>query len=124
MEKELLQLFLPAGLLDQFDIERYEQAPVKGSAIATTLHIYLVEKNQLPPGYDPVEWESKGFCEPKTIQDFSIRANLVYLVFRRRRWRSKRNPNETITSDLSFLSKGAKMTAELSAFLKDTARDA
>lgn len=124
MEKELLQLFLPAGLLDRFDIERYEQAPVKGSAIASTLHIYLVEKNQLPPGYDPKEWESKGFCEPRAIQDFSIRANLVYLVLRRRRWRSKLDPNKTITSDLSYIAEGAKMTAELSAFLKDTARNA
>ncbi|AXI99955.1 hypothetical protein CYPRO_0672 [Cyclonatronum proteinivorum] len=123
MEKELLHLFLPAGLLDRFEIERFEQSRIEGSAIASTLHIYLVEKNQLPPGYAPDEWESKGFCESKTIQDFAIRTNLVYLVFRRRRWRSKSDPNHTITSDLAFLAKGAKMTAELSAFLKGTGQN-
>lgn len=114
---------MPAGLMDQFDIEGFEQKPVPGS-IATRLYIYLTEKNQLPAGYDSSEWESKGFCQAKTIQDFAIRTNLVYLVIKCRRWRSKADPSRVITSDLSFLAKGAKLTAELSAFLKGTGRHA
>ncbi len=112
---------MPAGLLDQFDIEGFEQKPVPDS-VGSKLYIYLTEKNRLGGGYDPSEWESKGFCEPKTIQDFAIRTNLVYLVIKCRRWRNKSNPNRIITNDLSFLAKGTKLTAELSAFLKGTGR--
>lgn len=124
MEKELLPLFLPKGLLDQFEIERFEQSPAEGPGHTRRLDIYLVEKNKLPEGYDPAEWESKGFHEAKTIQDFAIRTNLVYLVLRRRRWRRKRNPRDIISSDVSFIARGSRMTAELAAFLKGTPGDA
>lgn len=121
MEKDIFKLFIPAGLLDQFDIEGFEQKPVPGS-IGSKLYIYLTEKNQLGSGYNPSEWESKGFCKPKTIQDFAIRTNLVYLVIKCRSWSNKSDPNRIITNDLSFLAKGTKLTAELSAFLKGTGR--
>ena len=41
-------------------------------------------------------------------------------MIKRRRWRSKVAPNLSLCSNLSFLAKGSKMTAELAAFLKGT----
>jgi hypothetical protein len=55
----------------------------KGVAIRAGSIFIWWRNNKLPEGYDPAEWESKGFHEAKTIQDFVIRTNLVYLVARR-----------------------------------------
>jgi hypothetical protein len=111
--------FLPSGLLSQFAIiELKELGNVASKQMC--LHIFLEELNILPFGYNPSDYESKGFYEPTKIQDFPIRGKAVYLIIKRRRWRSKLNPNETISSDCSFIAEGAKLTEELSAFLKGT----
>lgn len=57
------------------------------------------------------------------IQDFPIRGKLLYLSIRKRRWRKKLDKNQIIFSDFKFLADGTHMTADLSAFLKDTGRD-
>ena len=77
----------------------------------------------LPKGYNIDEYESKGFYEPKIIQDFPIRGKAVYLSIKRRRWRHKINKNEVIHTDYSFIADSSKITLELSDFLKDTGRD-
>jgi len=82
----------------------------------------LAEKNDLPKGYNRLNYESKGFYPEKTIQDFPIRRKAVYLVIKRRRWREKQSRIE-IKSDYSFIAEGSKLTIELSDFLKDTGRD-
>ncbi len=82
----------------------------------------MVEKNELPIGYNKLNYESKGFYPAKTIQDFPIRGKAVYLVIKRRRWREKQNRTE-IKSDYSFIADGSKSTLELSDFLKGTGRD-
>lgn len=114
---------MPTQLVEHFDVDRVEEHPIPGSQLRM-LHIHLSEKNLLPEGYDPQQWESKGFTEPKKVQDFPLRGKMVYLFLRCRRWRSKEDPGLTIRSDFSFLADGAKMTADLSAFLKDTRRGA
>ena len=76
------------------------------------------EKNDLPNGYSPSEYESKGFMEGKLIQDFPIRGKGVYLRIRKRRWRHKIS-GEIIQRDFSFIADGSKFTKELSDFLKD-----
>ena len=80
------------------------------------------EKNELPSGYTAIDYESKGFYNAKEVQDFPIRGKACYLLIRRRRWRLKGGEGKDITSDYSFISKGAKLTIELSDFLKGTGR--
>jgi hypothetical protein len=77
----------------------------------------LVEKNQLPSCYHNLDYESKGFCPEKIVQDFPIRGKAVYLVIKRRRWRNKES-SKGIKSDYSFIAEGSKITIDLSAFLK------
>lgn len=119
--KEFLSLFLPEALLDYFDIDLIQE--LGGVSHKRMIyHIHLTEKNELPHGYRKGTYESKGFYNPKTIQDFPIRGKAVYLVIKRRRWRHKTTKQE-LKSDYSFIAEGSKLTSELSDFLKGTGRD-
>ena len=122
IDKEFVNYFLPDGLLDHFVITEIKELPEK-SGKELDIYISLQEKNILPTGYAPTEYESKGFFRAKTIQDFPIRGKAVYLVITRRRWRNKSNKNEVIHNDYSIFAKGTKLTQELSDFLKATGRD-
>ena len=120
--KEILSSFLPSGLLDHFQIIDFKEL----GHIATktdSYYLFLEEKNQLPSGYDSTLYESKGFYEDKTIQDFPIRGKAVYLVVKRRRWRLKQDPKSIIQNDYSFIAEGVKLTQEVADFLKGTGRD-
>jgi hypothetical protein len=120
--KEILSSFLPTGLLEHFCITDFKEL----GHIATktdSYYLFLEEKNQLPSGYDSSKYESKGFYEEKTVQDFPIRGKAVYLVVKRRRWRLKQDPKSIIQNDYSFIAEGVKLTQEVADFLKDTGRD-
>jgi hypothetical protein len=118
----IYSVFFPSSLLDQFRlIDVKELGEVSHKRVC--LYFYLEEHNILPIGYNMSEYESKGFYESKQIQDFPIRGKAVYLVIKRRRWRNKLNPEKIISSDCSFIAQGAKLTEELSAFLKGTGRE-
>lgn len=121
MKTELYSHFLPANLLDYFELVNIKEQ-IDKSDMATALYIELEEKNIIPNGYKSEDYESKGFYPVKTIQDFPIRGKAVYLLIKRRRWRLKTNINETIYRDYTFIAKGSKLTNELSDFLKDTHR--
>lgn len=107
---ELIKHFLPQGLLDIFDIKSVEQHPASFS-------IHLQEKNILPEGFNPNDYESKGFYKVKKIQDFPIRGKAVYLYIKRRRWRRK-DSGEAIHRDFTIIATGTKLTQELADFLK------
>jgi hypothetical protein len=83
--------------------------------------IHLEEKNELLNRDDASQYESKGFTEVR-IQDFPLRGKAVYLVIRRRRWRHKKNPEDIVRNDFSFVAEGSKLTKELGDFLKGTGR--
>jgi hypothetical protein len=89
--------------------------------IETKTEFWLIEfeeKNELPNGYPSLEYESKGFTESKSIQDFPLRGKAVYLRIKKRRWRHKIT-GQVIKRDFSFMADGSKFTRELSDFLKD-----
>jgi hypothetical protein len=70
-------------------------------------HIELAEKNDLPKGYNRLNYESKGFYPEKTIQDFPIREKAVCLMIKRRGWREKQSRIE-IKSDYSLIAESSK----------------
>lgn len=105
-----LKHFLPQGLLDIFDI-------ISVNEQANFFSINLQEKNKLPEGYNPDEYESKGFYKSKKIQDFPIRGKAVYLNIKCRMWRRKDN-GKVIHGNFSIIAAGTKLTKELAAFLK------
>jgi hypothetical protein len=121
MENDLIKYFLPPQLLMHFDEEKVAEYPIPGTK-RFELHIHLTEKNILPDGYNPEDWESKGFTEAKKIQDFPLRGNMVFLLLKCSRSRRKDDPTTTVRNDFSILADGAKVTADLASFLKDTGR--
>lgn len=123
MEKDLLELILPEGMLSHFDIDRVQTGVNPGPGhplLRGYMKIHLSQKNVLPAGYSPDEYESKGFTDPKSVSDFPIRGKAVHLIIRKRRWRSKLDKNKVIQTDFSLLADETRMTAELAAFLKGT----
>jgi hypothetical protein len=84
--------------------------------------IYLDEKNKIHNTASSEDFESKGFLPSSRVQDFPIRGKAVYFLIRRRRWRHKTSKQE-ISNDYSFVSKGEKLTEDISDFLKATVRD-
>ena len=122
MDISVFSHFLPAGLLDHFDIVDFKEL----GDIETKkdcFFSYLDEKNILPDGFEKNQYESKGFFERTLIQDFPIRGKVVYLGIRRRRWRSKTDKSTEIKSDYTFITEGSKLTIELADFLKYTGFD-
>lgn len=117
----MIDLFLPKDLLSHFtitDVQPLCEVDLKRDIF----YIYLDEKNELPEGYNKLEYESKGFYPAKKIQDFPIRGKAAYLIVKRRRWRHKQTKKE-IKSDYSFIAVSSKLTEELADFLKGTGRD-
>jgi len=121
LDTSLLHYFLPEQLLENFRIVHVQEIGNIATK-KTFLEITIEECNTLPLGYNQSEYESKGFYQSSTIQDFPIRGKAVYLSIMRRRWRHKERTNEVISNDYSFIAEGSKLTQELSDFLKGTGR--
>lgn len=103
---KLIELILPEGILEYFDVIRVEKE--KDSYI-----IYLEEKN-IPPSEEKLL--SKGFYEPVTIQDFPLRGKACFLKVKRRRW--EKENGETVSRDWDLVAQGTRMTKEFASFLK------
>lgn len=122
MTEELAKYILPEDLLKYFNItEVKEIEDPQDQTVA--IGVYIEEKNILPEGLKAEDYESKGFYPEKRIQDFPIRGKALFIFIKRRRWRNKKNKNEVVSNDYSFIAKGVKLTQELSDFLKSTGRD-
>ncbi|MGB1018573.1 MAG: ISAon1 family transposase N-terminal region protein, partial [Chitinophagales bacterium] len=72
MKTSLLELLFPERLLNHFDAKEI-LILCDISTKKEIYHIKLDEKNSLPLGYDKLAYESKGFMNEKTIQDFPLR---------------------------------------------------
>ena len=121
MDSSFLSAVLPEGFLDHFKIVFHQQlGNIKTKQMEFELH--LDKQNRLPSGCSSSDYESKGFLPATRVQDFPIRGKAVYLLIRRRRWRHKQTKKE-ISNDYSFIAEGARLTQELSDFLKGTGRD-
>jgi hypothetical protein len=120
--EQLLSFVLPSEILGYFELTySCEFCTIKTKEPGIIFH--LDEKNILPVGFEKGDYESKGFQSSAIIQDFPLRGKQVFFSIRKRRWRHKNNKNEIIHRDFSFIADGTRMTADLSAFLKDTGRN-
>lgn len=120
--EELLKICIPSELLAYFDfcyLGEFVNLKTKESGIL----IHLEEKNILPSGYEPSDYESKGFMKAIIVQDFPLRGKAVYFSIRKRRWRHKIESNKIISRDFGFLADKTRMTADLADFLKGTDRE-
>ena len=114
MQKDGYSLLLPTGTLDYFDVVNVVED-------STQIVIYLEEKNIVPVEYSGKDTESKGFFEPKVVQDFPIRGKQVFLNVRRRRWIVKPE-GWYISRDWHLVASGTSMAREFASFLKEICR--
>ena len=113
-ESNLLNAFLPKGILEYFTIIKVDQ-------FKESINIHLEENNMIPEEYVNDKLTSKGFYDEIKVQDFPIRGKEVYLYIKRRRW-----VNETrgtiVMRNWELVAKGTRMTQEFASFLKVISR--
>ena len=110
-EQTVLNLILPPGVFDWFDI-------IKGVGDHDQIHIILEEKNipPLTPSSEGRNILSKGFKEI-TVTDFPIRGRNTLLTFRRRYWQVE-GQKELLKRDIKLCLPGTQLEAEFAGFLK------
>ncbi len=114
MEKELIELLFPEGLLDFFSVKRLEKKE-------NSYVFYLDEKNIKPAIHSEKELESKGFYNEESMTDFPLRGKRCILKLRRRKWIDKKS-KKIINRDWSLVANGTRITSEFAAFLKELNR--
>jgi len=119
----LLEVILPQGILDYFDIIDFKQGDSGQYVYNKTLTIFLEEKNLIPEEYKNQRFKSSGFMEPRLINDCPIRSMLVTLSVKRRRWDVEIDGQmKKVSRDWTIVAQGTRMSAEYAAFLKEISR--
>ena len=119
----LLELILPEGILDYFEIVDFEQGKSGQYVYDKTLTIFLEEKNLIPEEYKNHKYKNSGFMEPRLINDCPIRSMLVTLSVKRRRWDVEIDRQmKKVSRDWNIVAQGTRMSAEYAAFLKEISR--
>jgi hypothetical protein len=108
--RQLIELLLPAGILDYFELTNTAK-DLKG------ISIFLEEKNIIPEEYKGQLLHSKGFLPEIEVQDFPIRGQKVALCIKRRRWEVQ-STGEIVSRNWTLVRSGARMTTEFGLFLK------
>lgn len=111
-EKSTLELILPEGIFEWFDI-------TSSSRDETDLKIILEEKNIPPISEDLKDKKiiSKGFTDI-TITDFPIRGRRTLLTFRRRYWQVE-GEQKLLKRDIKLSFPGTQLEQEFAVFLKE-----
>jgi len=108
--KELVEIMLPEGILESFEIKGLTKTPHR-------YKIILEEKNKSPKS--PSEYRtrkviSKGFKDI-AINDFPLRGRKVILLIRRRVWKLE-GVKKLFKNELSLTMHGRKLEKEFAAF--------
>lgn len=120
--KFFADFFLPAGMLDFFEIERMEEsspsrdAIAKGAEYSSVLDIYLKELDNRDASQQDLQMN--GYTEYTTIEDFPIRDRKVRLHIRRKRWLDKEGKSIIINA-YPIKEDGSRYSPEFAAFLKE-----
>lgn len=119
----LLELILPEGILEHFEITGFDKGESGNFVYNQTLTIHLEEKKIIPEAYKDYQYKASGFMEARLIEDYPIRSMLVTLSVKRRRWDVLIDGRRTkICRDFNALAQGTRMSKEYAAFLKEVSR--
>ncbi len=110
--KNILELILPEGTLEWFDV-------VSGEKEEEQIHIILEEKNIPPLSKDDKNKKviTKGFTDI-TITDFPIRGRRALLTFKRRYWQVE-GRDEYLKRDIKLCFDDTQLEKEFALFLKE-----
>jgi len=110
MLNELAKVMLPADILDYFDIVHVTPGD-------NFIIIHLDEQNRIHNPEQGHIYESNGFYEASSIQDFPIRNKKVHLSVRRRRWIDK-TTGISVSNKYDLTAEGTRYSKEFADFLK------
>lgn len=120
MYEGLASYFLPAGVLDYFEVTDFaeEAADDKNVLYTTVLHIYLDERDNRTP--DMAGSVSNGFGEESCLADFPAREKKTILHVRRRRWTMPDGTTKFVDLDnkIQLRQPGTRYSKDLALFLK------
>lgn len=120
IDRTLLSLFLPAGILEYFDIVDFKTSSRDNKVYSQSLTLYLEEKKITPAEYCDQPIKACGFLPSREIDDYPIRDMLVKLSVKRRRWEViKDGKKQKICRNWSLVSQGIRMSEDYSSFLKE-----
>lgn len=113
---QLAKLVLPEEILERFEITQIETDERDIFAMSMTIHL---DERMNANLQESEEYESLGFMEAVSINDFPIRDHKVILKLRRRRWKNK-HTGKSFVQQISVTEKGTRYSKEFAAFLKET----
>ena len=111
---ELIQHFLPEGVLEYFDVTNIKDEKNK-------IIIHLEEKPKFPNEFKDRKLHSHGFFKEFDIDDFPIRRKACILRVKRRRWLDPKT-SEIVSRDWNLVALGTRMTSEFALFLNKFSR--
>ncbi|NCQ12001.1 MAG: hypothetical protein GW809_07655 [Bacteroidetes bacterium] len=114
---KFLEVFLPEGILEWFEIKEVEKDE-------KVVRIIFEEKNIVPtiPGeHAGKRIVSKGFSK-LIVDDFGIRGKKGELIFMRRSWEIE-GSNHLLKRDIQICFPGTKLEKEFASFLKELSRE-
>lgn len=114
MDKNILELFFPKGIMEYFEVMSYDKE-------SDRIIFHLKEKNIPPEGYKSNEIESKRFYNEESITDFPLRGKGCVYKIKIRKWLRKKDGG-IISRDWNIVAKGTRITNEFATFLKGTLR--
>ncbi len=85
INQQLLELFLPEGILNHFLVMDFKQEPSGQEVYTKKLTIFLEEKKEISEEYSDHKYKASGFMAAKEIKDCPIRRNLVTIKVKCRR---------------------------------------
>ncbi len=109
-EHQLLELILPEGVLEYFEIKSVKN-------IQIGFEVYLEEKADIPSEFAGEPLRCHGFHQEQTIHDLPTRGKVFDLKVKRRRWLNTES-NQVYNRDWELMAKGTRFTQEFAAFLK------
>src|SRR3989338_2580371 len=117
MQEELVWAFLPEGLREYFDIEKFEKDEKR-------FGITLVEKNVLPAEMPP-EYQGKKVINTVlneiVIDDFPIHGRKCEIILRRRWWKFE-GVDRMLMRSIDVFHPGMRYSKGFALFLKDLDR--
>ncbi len=114
MNKDLIQLLLPEGLFEYFEIVKVEK-------IENSFNIHIVERNLIPKEFEGQKLESKGYFEEESVRDFPLRGKACFLKIKRRKWLNC-DTGKIVYRNWNLVATGTRMTSEFATFLKGAFR--
>lgn len=110
MNQDLIQLLLPEGLFEYFEVVKIEKED-------NSYNIHIVEHNLIPKEFEGQKLESKGYFEEETVRDFPLRGKACFLKIKRRKWLNH-DTGKIVHRNWNLVASGTRMTSEFAAFLK------